>query len=341
MTWSIFSTPSPDSVFQTLAKIRDSFEILGQQRLTEALVGFWNRTLTSNRLSGSVKGQRLIICMRVIEVATLPMIVPLILDIFSGDLIGLSGLVEIGSSLGILRDGNTSLLARGIILRIISINNECDKRWKTLVMDELDISKEKLRRYLAYGNSLLLANLIHITGQFFDDLRQHDSDSTLLTQKSLGILSSLPKFDINHTLPEMQHRFCDLWNEIVKQATNNWAATSNGPIVDILFQNWKFFVALHPGYHDTSRRRSSYPPCDIADHRTLHTNTRRQGTDGEPIVQSTSGQASGTGDSPRPNEGINLGINVSSTTFNTAVIISNLHPPHQQLTPQICIRRQP
>jgi hypothetical protein len=199
-------------------------------------------------------------------------------------------------------------------------------------MDELGISEDVLRRYLAHGNSLLLANLIHITGQFFDDLLQHDSG---FTQKSLGILSSLSKFDINPTLPELQHRFCDLWNKVVKRAAQNWA--DNSHFVDILFRIWDFYVALHPAAsaarNDISRQPPSYPPCDITDHRTHHTITSRQGIDGQPIAQSPSG----TGDSPRPDEG----IHVSSMTLNSAVIISNLHPPHQQLTLQICIRRQP
>ncbi|KAH9993193.1 hypothetical protein BJV77DRAFT_374242 [Russula vinacea] len=77
---------------------RRSLHILGQQRLAEALVEFFNRTLSSDRVSESVKGRRLIICMRVIEAADLSIAVPRILHLFSGDLHGVSRSVEIGHS---------------------------------------------------------------------------------------------------------------------------------------------------------------------------------------------------------------------------------------------------
>jgi hypothetical protein len=118
-----------------------------------------------------------------------------------------------------------------IIARIISINEERNKRWSTLVMDELGISEDTLRHYLAHGDSILLVNLIHITRQFFYGLRQCDSD---LIRKSLCILPSLSKFDILNALPELQHEFCTLWNEIVEQARRGEA--DNNSFIDILFE---------------------------------------------------------------------------------------------------------
>ena len=192
---------------------KPSLHKLGQKRLADALLGFWNRTLSSNRVSESVKGRRLVICIRVIEAADLSIVVPWILHIFSGDLDGISGLVEIGHSLGILCNGNAASLARGIIARIISVKDERNKCWVTLAMDELDIAEDLLRHYLSRGDSVLLANLIHITRLFLHS-PQRDSD---LTQKAFIILPSVSKFDILSTLPELQHKFCALWNEIVEQ----------------------------------------------------------------------------------------------------------------------------
>ena len=217
---------------------RRNLDILGQQRLAEALIGFWDRTLTSMRVSESVKGRRLIICTRVIEVAELSITIPRILRL-SGDLSGVSGLVEIGHSLRILFNGNAALFARSIIASIISTNNEHDKRWDTFVMDELEISEDLLRRYLEHGNSLLLANLIHITRKFFHSLLQHDLD---LTRNSLTILSSLSKFDILNTLPELQHEFCALWDEVYKQARQSWA--DNERFNNILSRIRGLYVAL-------------------------------------------------------------------------------------------------
>jgi hypothetical protein len=45
----------------------DSFNLLGFDRLEEALLGFWNRTLSSNLVSGFVKKRRLSLCMQVIR----------------------------------------------------------------------------------------------------------------------------------------------------------------------------------------------------------------------------------------------------------------------------------
>jgi len=45
---------------------QDSLDILGRERLAEALVGF---AFSSNLVSESVKGRRLVICMKVTETA--------------------------------------------------------------------------------------------------------------------------------------------------------------------------------------------------------------------------------------------------------------------------------
>jgi hypothetical protein len=65
---------------------RCSLDVLGLPRLAEALIGFWNRTLSSNRVSESVKVRRLVVCVRVIEAADLSIAVPHVLHLFSGDL---------------------------------------------------------------------------------------------------------------------------------------------------------------------------------------------------------------------------------------------------------------
>ena len=186
-------------VSQIVDDPRRSLDILGQQRLAETLVQFWNRTLSSNRVSESVKGRRLIVCLKVIEAADLSFALPRILHLFSRDHSGVSRSAEIGHSLGVLRNGNGALLTRGIIASIISINDERDERWFALAIDELGIPEDVLRRYLDHGDSVPLANLIHITRQFFQNLLQRGSD---LTMEPLRILPLVSKFDILNTLPD-------------------------------------------------------------------------------------------------------------------------------------------
>ena len=265
----------PGFLDSRIADPRHSLELLGQQRLEEALIGFWTRTLTSIRVSESVKGQRLIICMRIIdsEEAGLSITIPQILRL-SVDLSGVSGLVEIVHFLGTLRSGRTALLARVIIASIISTNDEHDKRWDALVMDELEISEDLFRRYLEHGNSLLLANLIHITRKFFHSLPRRDFD---LTRRSLTILSSLSKFDIISTLPELQQEFCTLWDKVDKQSRKRWP--DNERFRDILSQTRGLYDALvalsdthatltasATGEDGFLHQRASYPLRKMPDH---------------------------------------------------------------------------
>jgi hypothetical protein len=251
---------------------RHSLDTLGKERLAEALVEFWNRTLSSNRVSESRR--RIIVCIKVIEAADLSIAIPQILHLFSMNVSGVTRSVETGNSLAILRNGNAASLVQSIIASIISANDERDERWFTFTKGELGKSEDDLQRYLTtdHGDSVLLANLIHITRHFFDSLHLD------FTRSSLSILPSLSKFDILNTLPELQHEFCALWNEIVQQA---WSSEGDdNPFIDILVEIRGLYVALHGtdaavGYFFASinsdddhlyRRPASYPLCTMPDH---------------------------------------------------------------------------
>jgi hypothetical protein len=263
---------------------RQCLDLLGQQRLAEALIGFWNRTLSSNLLSESIKGQRLIVCMGAIEAADLAITTPGTLrDLSFRYLGGISRSVEVGHSLGNFRHGNVASLARGIIAGIIS-NADRNDRWFTLAMDELGISKGDLRHYLAHGDSVLLANLIHIARHFFDSLSQHDSG---LTRMSLSILPSASKFDILDTLPELQHDFCALWDKVVQQSLES--QDDNNPFIEILVEIWHLYVTLHGADSNLPRRPTPYPFC-TADHLhnlTNHTHRAVGGTTGQTTQAAT------------------------------------------------------
>ena len=256
---------------------RLSLDILGRQRLAEVLVAFWKRTLSSRQASESVKGRRLVICISVIEATELFITVPPILPLFSVDLGGTSLSVEIGHTLRILRNGKTASLSRGVVASIIS-NSERNDRWFALVVDELGISGDVLRDYLAHGDSVLLANLIHITRQFFHTLLQHDLDPTV-TRIALKLLPSVSKFNILNTGPELQHDFCALWNEIVQQVRSSGADVNS--FIDILVEIQYLYASLHgndaalgyiftptTGHDDLLRQRTSYPFCMVPEHRS-------------------------------------------------------------------------
>ncbi|KAI0279533.1 hypothetical protein BGY98DRAFT_968724 [Russula aff. rugulosa BPL654] len=251
---------------------RQSLDVLGQQRLAEALIGFWNRTLSSNLVPESVKGRRLLVCMEAIEAADLAIAAPGTLRDLSFKYLGrIARSVEVGHSLGNLRDGNVASLARGIIAAIIS-NADRNDRWSMLAIDELGISRNVLRDYLAHGDSVLLANLMHITRHFFDGLLQPHPD---LTREALSILPSISKFDIRDTLPELQHDFCALWNDVIRQVQGSGA--ENNFFIEILHDIWGLYVALHgttANKYDPLRPPTSYPLCEDDSHRNLTTHVQ-------------------------------------------------------------------
>ena len=218
-----------------------SLNILGRQRLAEAVVGFWDHALSSNLVPESVKTRRLITCLRVIEAADLGIAVPLILNVlFFRGVGGISRSPELGYSLGKLRYSNIASLARAIIAGIIT-HAERDGRWFALAMEELGVSEDVLRNYLAHGDSVLLANLINITRHFFNSLLEGHRD---LARESLCILPWVSKLDILNTLPELQHSFCNLWDLIVQQTWNNGA--NDKAFIEILVQIRPLYVTLYP-----------------------------------------------------------------------------------------------
>ncbi|KAH9971383.1 hypothetical protein BGW80DRAFT_1322144, partial [Lactifluus volemus] len=91
------------------------------------------------------------------------------------------------------------------------------------------------------------------------------------------MVPTISKFDIRNTLPELQHDFCGLWNEITQEAHNR---ESNSISLFILKPIRQLYVALHQGTgaaptaFDVSTdvmapllwQPSSYPLCNIAGH---------------------------------------------------------------------------
>ncbi|KAI0264089.1 hypothetical protein BGY98DRAFT_940038 [Russula aff. rugulosa BPL654] len=104
-----------------------------------------------------------------------------------------------------ITDSSRVVIASCIIARIIATAEVRDDTWKALARSQLGVTEEVLTSYLEPGDNVLLANLIKTTRQFFEKGLQFD-----------GILRSISGFDVKETLPELQHDFCKLWNEIVE-----------------------------------------------------------------------------------------------------------------------------
>ena len=148
---------------------------LGYRQFGEALHAFHARTLSSSLLSvpETVRERRLMVYKKAAEALD-----PVFLTyegsqtIFYQDKDRVLQSVQMGEFL-INRfhsgdqDGETAFYARGIVAGIVANVHKRDNRWETLVKDQLGISNDVLRDYLAHGDSVLLANLIHIARRFF------------------------------------------------------------------------------------------------------------------------------------------------------------------------------
>ena len=240
-----------------------------QTKLRQTLDGFLNRTFLSNLISESVRTGRLITCLNAAHVALGPYAVSGVLDnIFNGHWDKALQSVEIGHALrlwGHRRDHDPNI--RRIMACIVVRVRERDDRWIMLVKEAFGIPDSVLRECLAHGDSVLLSILIHVARQ-----------ANRAGFWTSGILLSLSKFDIHNTLPELQHDFCTLWNEIAQEASNQVSFSSPAKI---LREIRHLYIALHQGTDAIPTAFSastdsldfvldqplSYSLCDIAAHR--------------------------------------------------------------------------
>ena len=252
-------------------------------KLRQALGGFLDRTLSSNSLPESVKSDRLFTCLNAAHAALEPSAVSHILDgIFNGHWGEALRSVEIGHSLrrwGHDKGDSIDMDIRRIVACIVARARGQDDRWIKLAKDEFGVPDRVFQDYLAHGDTIPLAILIHSTRQALQTRRpQRD------------VLRSLSQINILDTLPVLQHEFCALWNEIVLEAASP-SRSAEGPDQtlihrDILPEIRHLFEALHQGSSDnddtqahitpftvfvdildpTLGQPSSYPLCNAANH---------------------------------------------------------------------------
>lgn len=237
-------------------------------KIENTLRGFLNRTLLSDFIHESVKIRRLAVFLDVAgELITSDrfwlMFDPTIHMNWDGSLHP----VDVGNFLRSWYRTSNGRYIQGTIALIIWSVRERNDRWIALAMDYLGVTEGVVRDYLAHGDSVLLANLIHYTRHAM----RHDRLSSY-------VLRSLSVFDIHDTLPSLQHDFCSLWNELVQQARDS---EERSLPVSALRELRLLYLALHhqctdatacsasTGYHDgILLQPESYPACDIPSHRS-------------------------------------------------------------------------
>ena len=195
---------------------------------------FVDQTLTSDSVSEVVRSRHLLTCLKATETVLGPRAGMSITDkiIRSGNWNEMPPSPEVGH---ILRrwcnstDSSIALIGNCIIARVIASVEKRDDTWMALARSQLGVTEEVFKVYLEHGDSVLLANLIETTRLFIKQGLQFQ-----------GALHSIAGFNVIGTLPELQHDFCALWNELVeksKQCGNCWF---------ILDEICHVHAALHP-----------------------------------------------------------------------------------------------
>ena len=241
------------------------------QKFWMALNGFFERTLSSNSVTDSVKSHRLNIGMNAISTITIPDISSIPKDILFKPWDQEPQNIEMGYAVArwcTSENRNIAQYARCIATRILASVQERSGRWIALATGVLGLSVDNLRVYIDHGNdSVSLAILIsvarrHIHSDFYD----------------WGLLSTLYRLNMSNTLPELQHAFCQLWNECVAKALTQ--PPDKFP-VGILRLTRFLYIRLHrdtpaaptlfsastPDFDHILYEPRSYPSCNIPDHR--------------------------------------------------------------------------
>jgi len=241
-----------------------------RMKIRQVMDGFLDRTFSSETLSESIKISRLTTCLNVAHAALGPFMVARTLgNIFDGRWREVPQSIKMGYSLRrwcYSSDEWIALTARNIVARIIATQRR-DERWIALVKDQFALPDHVLRNTIPHGDSVLLVILLHVTRNLFH---------SVVPPWDSNILRVLSQFDISTTLPQLQHEFCSLWNEIIQEAHNR--RPYSAPVY-ILRELRHLYVALHEDTYspptfsastahgeDSAWEPSSYPSCNVPSH---------------------------------------------------------------------------
>jgi hypothetical protein len=232
------------------------------------LFGFMRRTLSSNSITESAKSRRLIICGDIVSMIPCS-IRDNLHSHFDQSPVSIEGLQAMARWFTHKND-YVAKCGRARVARNLVRMQERDDDWIALAGEVSGLPAHDLRDNIAHaGDNLFLATLI-------------DFSRRAIPSYDFWLVRELTQFDIHNTLPRLQHDFCTLWNEIIQDVRN---PGSFGTSVHILHSIRHLYIALHQGtdaaptaFSDSTPslrfilyQPSSYPLCDIADHRSEST----------------------------------------------------------------------
>jgi Family of unknown function (DUF6535) len=221
-----------------------------QDSFSTAIIGLMNRTLSSNLVSEDVKQRRIIICTRALNATSFPRIAPWwILSRVLDDWHRFLGCIEFGLFVQNWQSITlpvTKFYAKCVVSIIISRVREREENWFLLASLHLKMSRSLIQNYYAHDDNILLANIIFIIRQAVESYSQSsESNRSLILDGFSKTLEWICKFDINRTLPELQHEFCGLWNQLID--ANHMHRRIRRIFLMTLKSIRRLYLALHEG----------------------------------------------------------------------------------------------
>jgi hypothetical protein len=266
-------------------EVKNKFIEPNKEKLSNALIGLMDRTLISNLVNEFVKHRRMIIFTKAIESKSTSLLDPsrVLRRVLFDDWHGLLECVEFGlfihNWMNTSNDDRvTSFYAQCVVTLTISIIQNRDKRWIQLAT----VNAQPLSRSLHDNDghhSILLANAIYVVRMsvqtYSGSKDTHRNDILDVSRRTLGALC---KLDTRHTLPELQHEFCDLWNKLVNMARTDQRPHPRFVSMKMLKNIRKLYIALHgtrqTEFHAADNWEQAldnphfYPECTENDHRS-------------------------------------------------------------------------
>jgi hypothetical protein len=222
-----------------------------KERLWSGLIGFLDRTLSSDTLLKNVKTRRAKICADALD----PQAFPYILDsVIYEDQCAPVQSAELAHFVGSLDTDKheDAILKQAIVSCVVATARPRNDEWFTIASEELGVEKSDLKRYTRDTQpNLSLAILIHVTCQQL----HHFNDPSWPSDKFSKVLQAASKFKVQDASPELQNGFCSLWNLLVQKARDR--EDDDGPEIAqfILRPIYNVYVDIH---QDSGRSLLAY-----------------------------------------------------------------------------------
>ena len=294
LSW-MFSTLNDDEeleqFFDALPSFCESKELEDPQRdfikpnekiLSHALIGMMDRTLLSDLVAKEVKQRRIIICTKAIDATSLLGPLWTLRRVLFRDWHGFSKSIHFG--LFVQRWKNisrpvTTFYAQFVVAVTLANVQERDDHWFELASGQLNLAKSLLRNYYT-GDTILLANAIFIIRRTIQINGSEDDHRKDIFEASSRTLELICRFDIQNTLPELQHQFCSLWNQLVAAVQDDVFPHATLLCMTMLKTTRRLYITLHkdtpcsptefsPSTDDGDSvldKARSYPQCTIDQH---------------------------------------------------------------------------